>query len=136
MEEKQRKLCLTAALSCMLFFSLGYASQVLAMGVVAGRYLERSGTAIALEITIGSPAPASLIVIQHLPPGTKIAKADPAYKKYNAGTGEVRWLLRKPPAGTITIRLIPAAPAVSGKVHAELRCMDPATGELITSRVE
>jgi hypothetical protein len=100
--------------------------------VVSGRYLEK-GTTVSLEIRIGRPAPASLIVIQHLPQGTEIVSADPPCRKYNAARGEARWLLRKPAPGTLTIHLTLAQPAAA--VSAELRCMDPATGRLVTTEV-
>ena len=106
------------------------------MGIVSGRYLSRTATELTLEIKVGSPAPASLIIIQYLPPSTAPAAANPPYKKYNAKKGEVRWLLRKVQAGTLTVRLKLADPVKPDQVSAEIRCMDPVTGKLLTTQVK
>jgi len=107
-----------------------------AMGLISGRYLSRTATELTLEIKIGSPPPASLIIIQHLPPGTAPASANPPYKKYTAKKGEVRWLLHNVQAGTITIHLKLTAPVNPHQVSAEIRCMDPVTGKLVTTQVK
>ncbi len=121
---------LAALLVCMIF-----SVQAHAEGIVSGRYLTRTATELALEIKVGSPAPASIIIIQHLPAGTTPTAADPPYKKYNAKKGEVRWLLRKVPPGTLTLQLKLSAPVRPDQISAEIRCVDPAPGKLITTQV-
>lgn len=118
-----------------LLLCLSIAVQAHAVGIVSGRYLTRTATELALEIKVGTPAPASIIIIQHLPPGTALAAADPPYKKYNAHKGEVRWLLRKVQPGTLTVQLKLSTPVKPDQVNAEIRCMDPATGKLVTTQV-
>ena len=122
---------LAALLVCMSF-----SVQAHAVGIVSGRYLSRTATEFTLEIKVGSPAPASLIIIQRLPPGATPAAANPPYKKYNAKKGEVRWLLRKVHPGTLTVQLKLSAPVNPDQVSAEIRCMDPTTGKLVTTQVK
>lgn len=128
--KKKSGIVLAALLLCMSF-----SVQARAVGIVSGRYLSRTTTEFTLEIKVGSPAPASLIIIQYLPPGTAPAAANPPYKKYNAKKGEVRWLLRKVQAGTLTVQLKLADPVKLDQVNAEIRCMDPTTGKLVTTQV-
>ena len=107
-----------------------------AVGLISGRYLSKTAKELTLEINIGSPTPASLIIIQHLPSGTAPASANPPFKKYNPKKGEVRWLLSNVQAGTITVKLKLTAPVKPGQLRAEIRCMDPVTGKLITTQVK
>ncbi len=122
---------LATLLICMIF-----SVQAHAEGIVSGRYFSRTATELALEIKVGSPTPASIIIIQHLPLGITPTAADPPYKKYNAKKGEVRWLLRKVPPGTLTLQLKLSAPVKPDQLSAEIRCMDPSTGKLVTTQVK
>ena len=125
-----------AILFMILLLCLSFSVQAHAVGIVSGRYLTRTATELTLEIKVGSPAPVSLIIIQHLPPGTALAEANPPYKKYNAKKGEIRWLLREIHPGTLTVQLKLSTPVKPDQVSAEIRCMDPVTGKLVTTRVE
>lgn len=127
---KKSAVLLGALLLCLIF-----SVQAWAVGVVSGRYLSRTAKELILEIKVGSPAPATLIIIQHLPPGTMPAAANPPYKKINVQKGEVRWLLRKVQPGTLTVQLKLSTPVKPDQVNAEIRCMDPATGKLVTTQV-
>ncbi len=126
---------ISAALLALLVFCLCSLPQVQAAGIISGRYLSKTDTELTLEIQVGAPAPVTLIIIQHLPPGTTPAAAEPPYKKYNAQKGEVRWLLRNVEAGTLTVQLQLQSAGQADKLHAEIRCMDPATGKLVTTQV-
>lgn len=129
--KKKSGIVLAALLLC-----LSFSVQAHAVGIVSGRYLSITATEITLEIKVGSQAPASIIIIQYLPQGTTPTAADPSYKKFNAKKGEVRWLLRKVPPGTLTLQLKLSAPVKAGQISAEIRCMDPATGKLVTTQVK
>ena len=120
----------------VLLLCLSVSVPARAVGLISGRYLSRTATELTLEIKVGAPAPTSLIIIQRVPPGTPLAAANPPYKKYNAKKGEVRWLLRNVQAGSITVHLKLTAPVKPGQVSAEIRCKDPSTGKLITTRVK
>ncbi len=125
-----RVIALAVLLPCLCF-----AAQAQATGVVSGRYLTRTSTELTLEIKVESPVPVTLIIIQHLPPGTTPATASPSYKKYNEKKGEVRWLFRNVQTGTLKINLTLMTPVKPDQVHAEIRCMDPVTGTLVTTLV-
>lgn len=124
-----------AAIVSLLVFYLCSAVLAQATGVISGSYLNKTDTALTLEIKIGSPAPVTLLIIQHLPPGTTPAAADPPFKKYNKKNGEMRWLLRNVQAGTLNIQLTLTGSVKLDNVHAEIRCMDPVTGKLTKTLV-
>lgn len=106
-----------------------------ALGVITGRYTTRTPTELTLQLTIRPPAPASLIVIQHLPPGTDIASSSPLLKKHNRKKGTVRWLLRGLKPGERTIHLKLKTPIPPERVRAEIRCKDPDSGKLMTIHI-
>lgn len=118
-----------------LFFCLCLAGAGLAESIISGHYSSKTPTRLILEINIGSPAPENLIVIQHVPPGTAVANASPALKKYNKKRGEIRWLLRNVQAGTHRLQLTLQAPVNPDMVHAEIRCKNPASRQMITTTV-
>ncbi len=137
MDETQRNwIKKSGVVAAVLLLGLLFCLQAQARGIVSGRYLVKTATELRLEIKVAAPAPASLIIIQHLPPGTSLTAANPAYKKYNAETGEVRWLLRRVQAGTLTLHLKLSGLTRPDQVSAEIRCMDPATGRLLTTQVK
>ncbi len=111
------------------------ASRSWALGVITGKYLTRTSTGLTLQLTVKPPAPASLIVIQHLPAGAEIASSNPAFKKYNHKKGTVRWLFRNLKPGELTIRLKLKTPIAPERVRAEIRCKDPDTGKLMTIHI-
>jgi hypothetical protein len=99
--------------------------------LVSGQYLSAAGQDIQLRITVANPAPGTLIVIQNLPADTAIETASPAFNQYDAGKGEVKWLLThvKPGGYTINLRLARSVPP--GGISAEIRYKDPASGKMI-----
>jgi hypothetical protein len=97
--------------------------------LVSGQYLRGAGQDIQLRITVASPAPTTLIVMQNLPAGTVIDSASPAFNQYNVGTGEVKWLLTRISPGSYTLSLRLSQP-VSGGISGEIRYKDPASGRL------
>lgn len=114
----------------LLFLSLP--TPVLAgQTLVSGQYLSGAGQDIQLRITVASPAPTTLIVIQNLPPGTTIEAATPAFSQYNAGTGEVKWLLTKVSPGSYSVTLRLQRAVASGAISGEIRYKEPASGRMI-----
>lgn len=99
-------------------------------GVVSGQYLSGAGQDIQLRVTVASPAPTTLIVIQNLPAGTVIESASPAFNQYNAGKGEVKWLLTHVSQGSYNLSLHLPLPLPSGGISGEIRYKDPASGRL------
>lgn len=102
---------------------------------VRARYLENSAAGSVLELTIEDPAPSSVIVKQHIPPGTRIKSATPSYSKYAAGKGVVKWLFKRPSPGVKRIRMSYSTALSTGGVTAVIRCKSPSTGQLMTIHV-
>lgn len=60
---------------------------------VSARYLGVSGDTVRLRLTIGSPAPQSLILEQYLPPGAKAVATSPSARQAG-NSGVVKWLFK------------------------------------------
>lgn len=99
--------------------------------LVSGQYLSAAGQDIQLQITVANPSPTTLIVIQNLPIGTVIETATPAFHQYNAGKGEVKWLLTKISPGTYVINLRVQRAVASGGISGEIRYKEPDSGRMI-----
>ena len=112
-------------------------SRVQAEGIQA-RYLENNGNRSILELTVEKPPPSSIIVQQTLPPGAVIQSASPAYKKFVAQKGVVKWLFKRPKPGVIHVVLTYTNTKKSGGkgATAVIRCKSPITGELMTLHVQ
>lgn len=117
------------------FISVLQADVVRAEGVQA-RYLENSGSTTVLELLVEDPPPSSVIVMQQIPAGMRIRNALPAYMKYDAGKGQVKWLFRRPKAGVQRIRLQYEHPLAGGGATAVIRCKSPVNGKLMTVTVQ
>jgi hypothetical protein len=100
---------------------------------VNGRYSTSSGTEIVFILTIGSSAPAGLIVEQHLEPGNSIIGTSPGARKID-NNGIVKWLFRKTKPGqyTLTTRL---GQPLKGKIHTTIRYRAPGSGTLIAKTI-
>ena len=118
----------------LFFISPGW---VQAEGIEA-RYLENSSNRSVLELTVENPPPSSIIVQQTLPPGAAIQSASPAYNKFNAQKGVVKWLFKRPQPGVKRVVLnYSATNKRTGKgATAVIRCKSPITGELMTLHVQ
>lgn len=92
-------LCLCTLLGINLpVFS--YASQL-----VECRYLKVQGQEIEIEVSISSPPPATVIIIQNLPAGVTIKRSSPPAKKFNQKSGEAKWLLKGVRPGTVKMAM-------------------------------
>lgn len=124
------------AVTTFLLFVFGLASAGQGAEIIKGQYVSKTATSFVLEIQVGRPAPANLIVIQRLPPGTAINNASPPPNKYNKRKGVVRWLLRNVRPGSLQIRLDLQDRVNPGQVRAEIRCKNPVSKKLVTTRVQ
>lgn len=114
----------------LLVLVLGWASLVQAanLGEVRARYSQPRGTKISWKITIPSPPPAAVIVLQTIPVGTVIKSAFPAYNSYDPSSGTVKWLLSKVLPGTIRMRMELDRPIrKKGEIHGKIVFQDTAT---------
>lgn len=89
--------------------------------LISGRYLSGAGQDIQLQITVASPAPGTLIVIQKLQAGTVVEAATPAFHQYDAGKGEGKWLLTQIRPGRHVLSLRLAQPVAAGTISGEIR---------------
>lgn len=131
MMDKKNHACAFGLLFSALFLILSVPTILHAgTALVSGQYLSATGQDIQLRITVASPAPGTLIVIQNLPAGTPIAAASPPFNQYDAGRGEVKWLLTHVGPGGYTVSLHLARPLAAGQIAGEIRYKDPVTGRL------
>jgi hypothetical protein len=117
-------------LALLLLFSLP-GNLLAGTALVSGQYLSGAGQDIQLRITVASPSPTTLIVIQNLPIGTMIEAATPAFNQYDANKGEVKWLLTKVSPGSYMVTLRLQRAVASGAISGEIRYKEPASGRMI-----
>ncbi len=103
--------------------------------VVSGRYVSGGGKRIAIHIQIASPAPAAFIVLQHLPPGVKVLRANPKPAGINHRTGTVKWLFKKSRPGGYSLSLQLSKPVNPGTAHGEIRFRHPGSGKMISKAI-
>lgn len=133
-----KKIFSDKCLCCFVVLLLGFSLLSLecrAEGLTA-RYLENNNKVSVLEIVVESPPPTSVIVTQHIPSKTRIAKAVPSMTKFSAGRGEVTWLLKAPKPGVQRIRLQYQQPLSGRMATAVIRCKSPRDGQLMTIHVK
>jgi hypothetical protein len=70
---------------------------------ISAAYQHIGSTDIVIKIEVGNPPPASLILVQKLPPGISIVHADPPVEKVNHARGEAKWLFRQLRPEPITV---------------------------------
>lgn len=96
-------ICLLFAL---LFFCLLFSPAKSAENkVISARYSKPRGNNIKWHISIPSPPPAAVIVIQSIPPGTIVETSSPSHQSYDPETGTVKWLLTGVHPGKISMKM-------------------------------
>ena len=100
---------------------------------VTGKYTNVSGNTTILEISVGNPAPSSIIVEQSLSSKNKVQSASPKPKKVS-GNGNIKWLLTKTRSGKQQF-IVKMANPVKGSVRAIIRYRDPASGQFIEQSI-
>jgi len=119
----------------LLALFLALSTQVYAGNLVSGRYIISGHLTIVMELRIKSPAPNTVIVIQHLPKGLAIRQAHPHFDKYNQKTNDAKWLLRKPSSGITKISIETTGPIRPAELKGEICYRDPLTGVMSRVRV-
>ena len=117
----------------LLALFLALSTHVYAGNLVSGRYIISRGTDIVMELRIESPAPNTVIIIQHLRKGLAIKQSYPHFDKYNQKTNEAKWLLKRLSPGIIKISIETTGPIEPTDLKGEICYRDPVTG--IMSRV-
>ena len=102
---------------------------------VTGRYRSTFSTTVELDLRIGYPPPASIIIEQYFPIGLKIVNAEPALRKFSNTAGVAKWLLKGVKPGIYTIGLEFDRPVPSSIVHAIIRYRYPERGYYVEYRI-
>jgi hypothetical protein len=100
---------------------------------VSANYLQAGGASLVVQVSIDAPPPRSLILVQRLPPGTRILEAQPPASQVSPGQGEAKWLLRNPVPGHHTIRMTLEPPVDAGALSGQILYL-PAQGGDMQSR--
>jgi hypothetical protein len=103
---------------------------------IKAHYTSPHGKEIILTLIVGNPPPSTLIVVQKVPPGTEIVRSVPVYKSYRAKDGEIKWLIKKPAIGNLSIQLHLKSPLRAGSVSAMVRYLDANNGTFKTEVVK
>lgn len=121
--------------TCFICSVLFLAGRLEAAPAVTASYSQSSGTRLVIEITTGSPPPASVILVQRFPAGTTMVSSQPGASNYNAGKNVAKWLLRnlRPGKSMVTVTLDRAVSA--GEVSAEIRFKPQDGGGMETVQV-
>jgi len=90
---------------------------------IAGRYTVH-GTRILHKITLPQQRPSAVIVVQYLPPQTKILQTTPHFSSYDETTGIVKWLLSETESGRLTISITLEKPVDRHRIRAEVLFKD------------
>lgn len=133
MRKDERKNFRTAATALFVLFLLTMINPVAGQTaeLVMCRYLKASGNEITLELQIGSPPPASLIVTQNLPGDIEIVSSSPPIKKLSKNQGEAKWLLTGLSPGSVVLVLTLNAPVAPGQISGEIRYKNPSSGAMV-----
>ena len=121
------------AVWCMMY--LMFAAPVQAIEPVSGQYRSSFDTAVQLDLQVGYPPPASIIIEQYFPVGLQIISAEPALHKFSDTRGVAKWLLKGVKPGSYTISLQFDRPVQSSIFHAIIRYRNPQRGSFVEYRI-
>ncbi len=102
---------------------------------VSGRYIQTSGGTVKLRLNIDSPVPQSIILEQHLPPGTQVLSTSPQARKIESRSGTVIWLFKRVKAGNITVAMKVTPDSSANSVKGSLKYRMPGGGGLIETPI-
>ncbi len=125
----------TVAFFATITLLLCLSPSVKAVEPVSGHYRSTFGTTIELELQVGYPPPASLIVEQYFPAGLQILSAQPALRKYSSTQGMAKWLLKGIKPGSYNIFLQFDQPVQSSAIRAVIRYRYPLRGYFVEYRI-
>ncbi len=103
---------------------------------IRAKFLQNNSKGSVLELTIGNPAPSSIIVKQRLPKGTGIKSVNPGYSKFSKGKSEATWLFKRPTPGVKRIVVNYTVSAKGNGATAVIRCKNPRDGSFMTLNVQ
>jgi hypothetical protein len=126
-----RKICNGMLFILLLSGIFSLRPEALAADNVRGRYLEKAGAKIRIELEVTAPAPALVIVLQILPVGVQVVESAPASKLADPGQGQVKWLLSGLAAGKHQLELKLDRPVAAQAGGGEIRYRNPADGNMV-----
>jgi uncharacterized protein (DUF58 family) len=132
---KQRGAALGAILLLALLITIPTAAARDGEPLVTSRYLKAQGRDIRLELTIGSPAPATVIVTQHLPADISIEQAQPAVNRFDQRRSEAKWLLSGIDRGRLGIEMRLSRPVRAGELRGQIQYKHPLTGAMVVENI-
>ena len=104
---------------------------VSARELVTCRYLAASGTRIEIELNVGAPPPATLIVTQNLPPDVSVVETSQPVKKFSQRPGEAKWLLMGIRPGTTLLGFTLNKAIRPGQISGEMLYNAPDSGVMV-----
>jgi hypothetical protein len=112
----------------LLLFAAAFPPHSPAAATVEASYRQAEGTTLTIEISIASPPPSSLILVQQLPAGIRVTNASPPASNVDTAAGNAKWLLRDVSPGTRTIRMSLDRAVEKSEISAEIRYMSAGGG--------
>jgi hypothetical protein len=103
--------------------------------LVAGHWLGAGERDIRLELVVGVPAPAMVIVTLKLPAGTVIEQAQPPASRFDKGSGEAKWLLNGLASGRFPIDLRLSRAALAGELDGKIHYKHPGSGAMVEEEI-
>ena len=122
-------------ISVMAFILFVIGNPAFADSGIAGRYLGGGGSDIQVLLTIQSPPPVAFIVLQQIPDDVKILAASPAPSGFQQKGGTVKWLFKRPVAGSVILSLQLSRQVPESQLLGEISYRDPRSGALITKKI-
>ncbi len=115
----------TIVLLLLIMLALPCQTSLAGSPEIKARYRQPRGTKISWQISIPSPPPAAVIVIQSIPPGTMIKDSSPAFSSHDPSTGTAKWLLTGVQTGRITMSMELDNPIrKKGEIHGKIIFQD------------
>ena len=103
---------------------------------IKANYTRAQGKKIILKLAVGNPPPNTIIVVQKIPPEARVIRSIPPYKSYKKKRGEIKWLIKKPAVGNLSIQLQLENSVQAGSVSAMVRYLDVNNGTFKTDMVK
>lgn len=120
----------------LLWAGLLMPAMLMAAPDITARYAQSQGTRLVIEINVGASQPASVILVQHLPPGVRILSSQPEAEQYGENRGGAKWLLRNLRPGTSTVTMTLDRAVSGADISAEIRFKSAQGGKMTTIQVE
>jgi uncharacterized protein (DUF58 family) len=102
---------------------------------VAGRYLSGGGSDVRMLLTVEKPPPAAFIVLQKIPPGTKMTSASPAPSGFQQDGATVKWLFKRPRPGSMILSMQLTRQVPEDQLEGEISYRHPRNGSLVVRKI-